>query len=171
MNAWFPENQILFAEIESEFGPLRVGDGGGTYGNGQNMVYFADDEHPMYGRSRRLWIKFYRIGGGSAERCALVHLQSAERARRVRFMNELTIANVLSDHRGRAMQRAVEVYGDVLSIASKQQTQITLQGNVETGFAVWGRARGGDQIGCLFPTRRVAQAYIDAIMAEAESPA
>lgn len=67
----------------------------------------------------------------------------------------------INDARFLALQRAVDRYRDTLFIDGRQ-TQQTLQGTIETGFVVWGRAHGGDQVGCLFSTRREAAAYIAA---------
>ena len=67
-----------------------------------------------------------------------------------------------TDHRYLAIKRAIQVYGDRLTVQPRR-TETTLQGRLETGFVVWGRAHGGDQIGCLFPTRDEAQAFIDEV--------
>jgi len=78
-------------------------------------------------------------------------------------MNTIDIAT--TDHRFRAIARAIQVYGDRLAVGPRR-TETTLQGRTETGFVVWGRAHGGDQIGCLFPTRQQAQNCINAVMAD-----
>ena len=59
--------------------------------------------------------------------------------------------------RDRALHRAVHQYGDHLRIESKRRTVTTLQGVTEAGWVVWGRAHGGDNLGCVFPNRRDAR--------------
>jgi len=60
----------------------------------------------------------------------------------------------------RALHRAVHEYGDHLSIEATKRTVTTLQGNTETGWIVWGRSHGGDDLGCAFPTRQDAEVAI-----------
>jgi hypothetical protein len=62
----------------------------------------------------------------------------------------------------RALERAVQ-YGDRLHIEPNRRTVSTLQGTLETGWIVWGRAHGGGDIGVVFPTQREAQDTIDAV--------
>jgi len=66
----------------------------------------------------------------------------------------------MSEARDRALYRAVHEYGDHLRIEPAQRTVTTLQGHTETGWIVWGRADGGDDLGCVFPNRISAQIAI-----------
>ena len=59
--------------------------------------------------------------------------------------------------RDRALHRAVHQYGDRLRIANESGTVTTLQGMTEACWVVWGRAHGGDYLGCVFPNRRDAR--------------
>jgi len=60
----------------------------------------------------------------------------------------------------RALTRAVEVYGDTLAVEPEPQTVTTLQGRTERGYIVYGRAYGGDPLGCVFRTKAQARAAI-----------
>ena len=68
------------------------------------------------------------------------------------------------DHRYSALLRAARA-GHKLSIASERRTVSTLQGRLETGYTVWGMAYGGDDLGCVFPTKRAAREMIMAVIA------
>jgi len=70
------------------------------------------------------------------------------------------VERTLSDARLRFMARAFHQYGDNLRCEVRRRTECTLQGMVETGFCVWGRAHGGDFLACLFPTRAEAESAI-----------
>ena len=70
----------------------------------------------------------------------------------------------------RALERAVNIYGQVLSIESNRQTVTTLQGNTETGWIVYGKAHGGADLGIVFSSREVAQNTIDNITAGIPDP-
>lgn len=70
------------------------------------------------------------------------------------------------DAKHSALVRAVEVYGDKLAVGPRRREQ-TLQGNVESGYCVWGRSHGGDPLGCLYRTRNAARAAIAAAEADA----
>ena len=63
----------------------------------------------------------------------------------------------------RVLERAVRQYGDRLRIEPRRKTTTTLQGNIETGWIVWGRAHGGGGLGVVFASRLEAQATIDAL--------
>ena len=63
----------------------------------------------------------------------------------------------------RVLERAVRQYGDRLRIEPKRKAVTTLQGNTETGWIVYGRAHGGDDVGILFPSKQEAQDVIDAV--------
>ena len=66
----------------------------------------------------------------------------------------------------RVLERAVRQYGDRLRVESKRATVTTLQGGQETGWIVYGRAHGGDDVGIVFPgPRQDAQDAIDAVTA------
>jgi len=56
-----------------------------------------------------------------------------------------------------ALRRAIAQYEQRLRIEPERVTRFTLQGQMETGWLVWGRAHGGDELGCLFATRQDAQ--------------
>jgi hypothetical protein len=60
----------------------------------------------------------------------------------------------------RSLRRAVYQYGEQLRIEPKKRTVFTLQGREETGWIVWGRAHGGDEVGSVFPSRQDAETAI-----------
>jgi hypothetical protein len=66
----------------------------------------------------------------------------------------------MSDHRDQALARAARVYGDKLRVEPRRYTATTLQGRTERGYLVWGRAHGGDWLGCIFPSMDSARAAI-----------
>jgi len=66
----------------------------------------------------------------------------------------------MGEARDRALSRAVHEYGDHLRIEPAKQTVTTLQGQTETGWIVWGRADSGDDLGCVFPNRTLADIAI-----------
>ena len=68
-----------------------------------------------------------------------------------------------SDHRWLAIQRAVN-NGDKLRVSKRPCRKYTVQGQMETGYLVWGRSHGGDYAGCLFGTKEEAEAYVAAAL-------
>jgi hypothetical protein len=63
-----------------------------------------------------------------------------------------------------ALEHAVRRYGDRLHVEPRRATVTTLQGGQETGWIVYGRAHGGDDVGIVFPgPRQDAQDAIDAV--------
>jgi hypothetical protein len=72
------------------------------------------------------------------------------------------------DSRAKTLIRAHEVYGDALRVSRRQYTVDTLQGVRETGYIVYGRAYGGDFVGCVYPRRSDALAVVDHVQADME---
>jgi hypothetical protein len=60
----------------------------------------------------------------------------------------------------RSLRRSVYQYGEQLRIEAAKRTVFTLQGREETGWIVWGRAHGGDQVGNVFSSRQAAETAI-----------
>jgi hypothetical protein len=76
-------------------------------------------------------------------------------------MNDLQYAKESPQYR--ALEHAVNVYGIQLCIEPNTQTVTTLQGNTETGWIVYGKSHGGDDLGIVFQSKVAAQNEIDAI--------